>query len=155
MTSPNFYDHLDTPLGKVEITTNDQAVLAINFVDNVRNARPNTLTECAKQQLQDYFAGHLEKFDLPMQAQGTNFQKQVWQSLTTIGYGQTCSYSDIANKIGNPKAVRAVGSANGKNPLTIVVPCHRIIGANGTLTGYASGVERKAWLLNHESNSLF
>lgn len=149
-----FCDHLDTPLGKMEISANSRAVMAIHFVEQVRKVNSNALTDIAKCQLLDYFAGDLEKFDLPMDPQGTDFQKQVWQSLTTIGYGQTCSYSDIANKIENPKAVRAVGSANGKNPMTIVVPCHRVIGADGSLTGYASGVDRKAWLLNHESNSL-
>ncbi|MFT5137601.1 MAG: methylated-DNA-[protein]-cysteine S-methyltransferase [Arenicella sp.] len=155
VTETIFYDHLDTPLGNMEISANSSAVLAILFVDEVRKANSNLLTDLAKGQLLSYFKGDLEKFDIPMDAKGTDFQKQVWQSLTTIGYGQTCSYSDIANKIENPKAVRAVGSANGKNPMTIVVPCHRVIGANGSLTGYASGVDRKAWLLNHESNSLF
>lgn len=155
MTETIFYDHFDTPLGKLEISANSSAVLAILFVDEVRKANSGPLTDLAKGQLLAYFKGDLEKFDIPMDAKGTDFQKQVWQSLTTIGYGQTCSYSDIANKIENPKAVRAVGSANAKNPMTIVVPCHRVIGANGSLTGYASGVDRKAWLLNHESNSLF
>jgi methylated-DNA-[protein]-cysteine S-methyltransferase len=155
VTETIFYDHLDTPLGNIEISANSRAVLTILFVDRVRKANSNTLTDLAKGQLLAYFNGDLEKFSIPMDAQGTAFQKQVWQSLTTIAYGQTCSYSDIANKIENPKAVRAVGSANGKNPMTIVVPCHRVIGANGSLAGYASGVDRKAWLLNHESNSLF
>jgi methylated-DNA-[protein]-cysteine S-methyltransferase len=155
VTETIFYDHFDTPLGNMEISANSIAVLAILFVDVVRKANANPLTDLAKGQLLSYFKGDLEKFDIPMDAQGTDFQKQVWRSLTTIGYGKTCSYSDIANKIENPKAVRAVGSANGKNPMTIVVPCHRVIGANGSLTGYASGVDRKAWLLNHESNSLF
>ncbi|MCL4125220.1 UNVERIFIED_CONTAM: hypothetical protein GTU68_003067 [Idotea baltica] len=90
-----------------------------------------------------------------MQPVGTDFQRTVWQALTSIPYGQTGSYADIAALVNNPKAVRAVGTANGKNPMTIVVPCHRIIGSDGSLTGYASGVERKAWLLNHEANTLF
>lgn len=155
MTITIFYDHLDTPLGKMQITANHQAVQAIHFVDNVHQVNTNAMTDLAKQQLRDYFSGDLEAFDMPMDPRGTVFQKQVWRALSTINYGETCSYSDIADRINNPKAVRAVGSANGKNPMTIVVPCHRVIGANGTLTGYASGVERKAWLLNHESNSLF
>jgi len=153
--SNKYFDHVDTPLGKMEITANDSAVLAIHFVETTKTKRVNDLTELAKNQLLQYYAGDLEAFDMPMSPQGTEFQQQVWKALTSVGFGETCSYSDIADKINNPKAVRAVGSANGKNPMTIVVPCHRIIGSNGSLTGYASGVERKAWLLNHESNTLF
>jgi len=155
MNKSLYTDHINTPLGDMEIACNENAVLAINFVDQVSKTRSNSITQIAKQQLLAYFAGTLETFDLPMQPSGTDFQKAVWQALTTIDYGQTASYADIANKISNPKAVRAVGAANGKNPMTIVVPCHRIIGADGSLTGYASGVERKAWLLNHEANTLF
>lgn len=150
-----YYDNFDTPLGKMEITANTEAVEAIHFVDQLQAVNTNAITELVKSQMLAYFAGTLEQFDLPMAPQGTDFQKQVWQALTQVDYGKTCSYSDIANKIENPKAVRAVGSANGKNPLTIVVPCHRIIGSNGALTGYASGVDRKAWLLNHEAQTLF
>jgi len=150
-----FHDHFKTPLGLMEITANDQAVLSIYFVDQIKSVNANSLTDLAKAQMQKYYAAELEKFDMPMEPVGTEFQKSVWQALTTVDYGKTCSYADIANKINNPKAVRAVGSANGKNPMTIVVPCHRIIGSNGSLTGYASGVDRKAWLLNHETPSLF
>jgi methylated-DNA-[protein]-cysteine S-methyltransferase len=145
-----FYDHYDTPLGKMEITASESAVLAIHFVDKVRAPQANAITDITKHQMLQYFNGERSSFDLPTAAQGTDFQKQVWQALTTVTYGNTCSYGDIANKINNPKAVRAVGSANGKNPLTIVVPCHRVIGSNGSLTGYASGIDRKAWLLEHE-----
>lgn len=155
MTSTLYYDFLDTPLGKMEIIAKHNAVKSILFVEEVLARQVNSVTDRAKLQLQQYFLGELEKFDLPMQPDGTQFQQQVWQSLSTVAYGKTCSYSDIANSIDNPKAVRAVGSANGKNPLTIVVPCHRVIGSNGTLTGYAGGVERKAWLLNHEGDTLF
>lgn len=97
-----------------------------------------------------YFAKELTQFELPLCASGTLFQQQVWQALTTVPYGKTASYGDIAKAINNPKGVRAVGLANGKNPLGIIVPCHRIIGANGTLTGYAGGLDKKAWLLAHE-----
>ena len=151
----NYYDHFETPLGKMEITANDQAVLSIHFVDKTKTVYANSLTDLAKTQMLQYYAGELEKFDMPMQPKGTEFQQKVWRALTAVDFGKTCSYADIANKINNPKAVRAVGSANGKNPMTIVVPCHRIIGSNGSLTGYASGVDRKAWLLNHEAPSLF
>lgn len=150
-----YYDHYDTPLGKMEVTANESGVNAIHFVDKVRPKNGNTITERVKQQMLEYFAGEREVFDLPLDAQGTDFQRRVWRALTTVEYGKTCSYGDIANKIDNPKGVRAVGLANGKNPLTIVVPCHRVIGANGSLTGYASGVDKKAWLLRHEGLSLF
>jgi len=150
-----YYDNFETPLGLMEITANDQAVLSIHFVDQTETVNANAMTDLAKTQMQQYYTGDLEKFNMPMEPEGTEFQKTVWQALITVDYGKTCSYSDIANKIDNPKAVRAVGSANGKNPMTIVVPCHRIIGSNGSLTGYASGVDRKAWLLNHEAPSLF
>lgn len=103
-----------------------------------------------KQQLTAYFAGTLTAFDLPIQMQGTVFQQRVWESLKTIPYGATMSYGELAQQIRQPKASRAVGLANGRNPVSIVVPCHRVIGANGKLTGYGGGIERKQWLLNHE-----
>ncbi len=103
-----------------------------------------------KQQLSAYFAGTLTEFDLPLQMQGTVFQQCIWETLRTIPYGTTLSYGELAQQIGQPKASRAVGSANGRNPMSIIVPCHRVIGANGKLTGYGGGIERKQWLLNHE-----
>ncbi len=150
-----YIDSFISPLGAMEIIATDTAIRSIHFVERPQAKQPNDVTALAKQQLLEYFDGSRKRFDLPLGAHGTAFQKQVWQALTSIDYGLTCSYADIANKINNPKAVRAVGAANGKNPLTIVVPCHRVIGANGSLTGYASGTERKAWLLNHETPSLF
>lgn len=104
----------------------------------------------AREQLVAYFNGSLTQFDLPLQIQGTDFQQRVWQALKTIPYGTTVSYGELAQQMGQPKASRAVGLANGRNPLAIVVPCHRVIGANGKLTGYGGGLERKQWLLNHE-----
>jgi len=150
-----YYDSFDTPLGLMEVTATEQAVKSIYFVEQTQPQRANDITASTKQQLGEYFDGARDTFDLPLDADGTDFQKTVWRALTAIPSGQTCTYGDIAKKIGNPKGVRAVGLANGRNPMTIVVPCHRVIGANGKLTGYASGVERKAWLLNHESDSLF
>lgn len=150
-----YIDHFSTPLGLMEIEANTDAVLSIHFVERTRDVNSNAITELAKQQLLAYFAGDLEDFELPLAPAGTEFQHEVWNALRGIEFGHTCSYADIANKIDRPKAVRAVGAANGKNPLTIVVPCHRVIGSNGSLTGYASGTERKAWLLNHESPGLF
>lgn len=151
----NFIENLNTPLGVMEVQASDIAVMSIYFVDQEQPENPNKITSQAKQQLIEYFSGDREQFNLPLSAKGTDFQQTVWKALSTIDFGKTCSYSDIANQINNPKAVRAVGAANGKNPLTIVVPCHRVIGSNGTLTGYASGTERKQWLLNHEADTLF
>ena len=103
-----------------------------------------------EQQLNEYFAGERTRFELELDFTGTAFQKEVWAALLEIPFGETRSYSDIARCIGRPKAVRAVGAANGRNPLPIVLPCHRVIGRNGTMTGYAGGVQRKEWLLRHE-----
>jgi methylated-DNA-[protein]-cysteine S-methyltransferase len=103
------------------------------------------------EQLKEYLANQRRHFSVTLAATGTDFQKKVWQALTEIPFGEVCSYQELANAIDNPKAVRAVGMANGKNPISIIVPCHRVIGKNGTLTGYAGGVERKQWLLEHES----
>ena len=105
-----------------------------------------------KQQLTAYFAGSLTKFDLPLKMQGTIFQQRIWEALKTIPYGTTMSYGELAQQIGQPNASRAVGLANGRNPVSIIVPCHRVIGANGKLTGYGGGIERKQWLLKHEDD---
>lgn len=107
----------------------------------------------ATDQLSAYFAGELTQFDLPLAPQGTPFQQRVWAALGTIPYGSTLSYGALAQRLGQPQAARAVGLANGRNPLSIVVPCHRVIGAKGQLTGYSGGVERKRWLLAHEQTT--
>ena len=154
-----YSDHFHTPLGLMEVIATSVAIKSIHFIETAKEpvqAQPanNAITVLAKDQLNEYFAGTRTVFDLPLDADGTDFQKTVWKALTSIPSGQTCSYGDIAKQIGNPKGMRAVGLANAKNPITIVVPCHRVIGANGKLTGYASGTDRKAWLLNHERDSL-
>ena len=115
-----------------------------------REHASNPVLRRAIDQLQAYFAGELRDFDLPLDMQGTGFQKRVWAELLAIPYGKTCSYRDIANSIGAPKAVRAVGAANGRNPVPIVVPCHRVIGADGSLTGYGGGLPLKRFLLDLE-----
>ena len=147
-----------TPIGQLKVTANDSEVLAIAFIDpdepNTNNPTgSNAIVEQALAQLSQYFAKQRQQFDLPLGAKSTEFRQQVWQSLCDIDYGETASYSDIAHAIDNPKAVRAVGAANGANPIAIVVPCHRVIGKNGTLTGYAGGLNRKQWLLEFEQNS--
>ncbi|MBC3766560.1 methylated-DNA--[protein]-cysteine S-methyltransferase [Neptunicella marina] len=144
-------DFLQTPIGKLEIKASETGVHSILFVDSQpEKVSPSNLTDEACRQLNEYFNGKRRTFDLPLAAKGTDFQQRVWQALSTIPFGDTVSYAYIANAIGKPAAARAVGAANGKNPLSIVVPCHRIIGANGNLTGYAGGLERKAYLLNLE-----
>ncbi len=143
-------DYLSTPLGLLKITASQKGVRSVVFVEQASVSEPNKLTDAVADQLTHYFEGSLTQFDLPLEPQGTTFQQQVWQQLNAIDYGKVCSYRDIATAINNPKSVRAVGAANGKNPISIIVPCHRVIGANGALTGYAGGLERKAWLLRHE-----
>ncbi len=147
-----FYDHLASPIGLIEITASSTGVQSVYFVDKIENPdNSNQWSQQCKRELQAYFSAQLQHFSVPLDQNGTDFQKQVWEALLTVEYGKTASYLEIAQKINNPKAIRAVGSANGKNPLSIIVPCHRIIGSNGTLTGYAGGLERKSWLLQHES----
>jgi methylated-DNA-[protein]-cysteine S-methyltransferase len=146
-----------SPIGVLEIIGTEEAICSILFSEqdapvNLLNAEtPNSLSECYHQ-LDQYFKGERRTFTFPYRFEGTDFQKKVWNALTQVPYGQTDSYKNLAIAIGNEKAVRALGSANGKNQLSIVIPCHRIIGANGKLVGYAGGLWRKEWLLQHEKN---
>ncbi|ATP42260.1 cysteine methyltransferase [Solibacillus sp. R5-41] len=146
---------VSSPLGMVEITSTENAITAVLFVDREETIHeqtsetPTVLKDCYEQLIQ-YFNGERTKFTVPYEMYGTDFQKSVWTALTTVPFAKTESYKDIAIKVGNEKAVRAVGTTNGKNPISIIVPCHRIIGANGKLTGYAGGLWRKEWLLMHE-----
>ena len=143
--------YLDTPIGLLQICADAQHITQVDFVSQRQfEERTSPLCLRAKQQLQEYFDGQRHDFDLPLRLSGTAFQNSVWQQLGKIGYGETCSYGDIANRLENPKAVRAVGAANGKNKIAIIIPCHRVIGANGTLTGYAGGLDRKSFLLSLE-----
>ncbi|MEP1447337.1 MAG: methylated-DNA--[protein]-cysteine S-methyltransferase [Paraglaciecola sp.] len=144
----HFIEYLDSEFGTLQICADHKGLTSISFVkSNAKTTNYNKFTKQAVTQLQEYFAGTRTLFDLSLNPKGTKFQHQVWQQLRSIEYGQTCSYADIAKGINNPKAVRAVGAANGRNPLTIVVPCHRVIGSNGKLTGYAWGTPIKAGLL--------
>jgi len=145
-----FYDTLASPIGTVTIEADDDHILQIMFDQDDVEIHPNAWTEQCKVQLQDYFRGKRTEFDLPVKFQGTAFQEQVWQALLDVPFGETATYGQQAEKISNPKAVRAVGAANGKNKLNIVVPCHRIVGSDGSLTGYGGGIDRKKWLLQHE-----
>ncbi|MBE1300862.1 MAG: methylated-DNA--[protein]-cysteine S-methyltransferase [Alteromonadaceae bacterium] len=143
---------VESKAGLIKITADNIGINEIAFVEQP-NVEPheNGIVEQAKSQLSDYLARKRQQFDLPLNPRGTDFQKQVWRLLVDIPFGNTASYQDIALKLGDKNKVRAVGGANGKNPIAIVVPCHRVIGKNGTLTGYAGGLERKAFLLDIEN----
>ncbi|GAA1369336.1 methylated-DNA--[protein]-cysteine S-methyltransferase [Peribacillus frigoritolerans] len=147
----------ESPIGVIEISGTNDAISSIMFAERdikiniMQEHTPQVLAECFSQ-LDEYFKGERREFTFPYTLEGTNFQKNVWNALTGILYANTGSYKDIAVSIGNEKAIRAVGSANGRNKLSIVIPCHRIIGSNGKLTGYAGGLWRKEWLLQHERN---
>ncbi len=146
-----YTDYPNTPIGVITIQASTQGISRVDFsVPEDGPVHRSELTDRCKQQLKEYFAGKRRVFDLPLDQQGTPFQRTVWDCLVQIPFGQVVSYADIADRADNRKAVRAVGAANGRNPIGIIVPCHRVIGSNGTLTGYAGGVERKAWLLTHE-----
>ena len=150
-----FVDYFSSPLGLLLIEADERAVHRIHFdAERQTPARSNAMTRLCRQQLREYFSGDRRDFDLPLDPAGTPFQQQVWGQLRAIGFGATDSYAAIAARVGRPRAVRAVGAANGANPLAIVVPCHRVIGSSGKLTGYAGGLERKAWLLRHEGARL-
>ena len=145
-----------SPIGWIEIQASHSAVTSVVFCDERRDVLQNDskiLKECVCQ-LDAYFGGRRMVFDVPVFQEGTEFQKTVWNALMDIPFGQTVSYADIARTLNNPQSVRAVGAANGQNKLWIIVPCHRVIGSNGSLTGYAGGIERKKWLLAHEAKVL-
>jgi methylated-DNA-[protein]-cysteine S-methyltransferase len=155
----NSFTYIDSPIGRLLLSTDGHALTGL-YMD-VPSGPPRAIDEwvCdaaagplpqAARQLEEYFRGARREFDLPIRMQGTEFQRRAWRSLIEIPYGQTRSYGEQAKCIGNPKASRAVGLANGRNPIAIVVPCHRVIGADGSLTGFGGGLERKRWLLAHE-----
>lgn len=154
----NTYCYVDSPIGRLLLTSDGTALTGL-FMEPSRKAQSTegwtqdaTIKPLAAavRQLEEYFAGARREFDLPLRLEGSPFQKRVWRELTEIPYGVTWSYGQLAKRIGNPNASRAVGLANGRNPISILVPCHRVIGADGTLTGYGGGLERKRWLLAHE-----
>src|SRR6266513_1888805 len=154
------YRTMKSPVGRLKLVASERGLAAILWEnDDPKRVRLAPLMEDknhpvlleAERQLNDYFAGKLKKFSLKFDFAGTEFQKKVWRALAAIPFGETRSYGDIAKQIGRPKAVRAVGAANGRNPLSIMLPCHRVIGSNGKLTGFAGGLETKAFLLKTES----
>ncbi|WP_274308800.1 methylated-DNA--[protein]-cysteine S-methyltransferase [Solibacillus daqui] len=148
----------ESPIGVIEIIGNNETISSILFSEKEKKVNlllaetPPVLEECYNQ-LDEYFKGDRREFSFPYLLIGTDFQKKVWEALTEVPYAKTGSYKDIAVSLRNEKAIRAVGNANGKNKLSIVIPCHRVIGSNGKLTGYAGGLWRKEWLLQHEKSS--
>ena len=145
--------YLKCPVGLLEIKGNQNGLSSILFMDSEENSAtlvPEVLRP-AVEQLKEYFDKKRSEFDLLLAPNGTQFQKKVWEKLRTIPYGKTTSYQKMANELGDPKVIRAAASANGKNPIAIIIPCHRVIGSDGSLTGYAGGLHRKKWLLEHES----
>ena len=159
---------VDSPLGPIRIRVSGGVLTALEFVEDGGESAPlhgrdwtsagesdqdsdgRGILDQATLQLAEYLQGTRTDFDLPLEPEGTEFQRKVWAELQRISYGTTISYGELARRIGQPTASRAVGLANGRNPIAILIPCHRVIGADGSLTGYASGVERKKWLLNRE-----
>jgi methylated-DNA-[protein]-cysteine S-methyltransferase len=157
MNAKIYITEFPSPIGLIQLRGTDRALTGV-FMEKHRHepARPEDAIQDpaplreAQRELEEYFAGERRDFSIPLAATGTPFQMQVWEALRAIPYGETISYGELARRIGNPKAVRAVGLANGRNPISIIVPCHRVIGANGTLTGYGGGLERKRFLLAFE-----
>lgn len=145
--------YINSPLGVTKIEGDVDGIMSIsvlNSKEKLTDIIPEVLQDCVYQ-LNEYFEGKRQTFSLKLNPQGTDFQQKVWDALQTIPYGTTTTYLKLSQQLGDVKAIRAVANANGKNPLWIVIPCHRVIGSNGSLTGYAGGLHRKQWLLEHES----
>ncbi len=166
-----YYEFFNSPLGKILLVASDEYLLYLDFLDDdcdlnfeveevsILFSTPldmfaNSIILQTKDELDKYFKGKLKNFTVPTKTFGTTFQKQAWEELCKIPYGETISYKEQAIRLNNPKAMRAVGGANGKNKIGVIIPCHRVIGANKELTGFASGVWRKKWLLEHEEKYL-
>jgi len=148
---------LPSPLGELHVVASDDAIVGVYWPGHkgapvivAKDGRAHPVLDEASRQIQAYFAGERELFSLPLDLQGSTFQREVWALLADIPFGETRSYAELARALGRPQAARAVGAANAKNPISIIVPCHRVIAGNGDLTGYAGGVATKRWLLSHE-----
>lgn len=144
---------IETPIGNIEIIGDENGISSVKALDiktETSTIIPSDLFDCVTQ-LKAYFNKELKVFNLKLNPEGTSFQKSVWKQLQTTSFGKTLSYSELSKQIGDIKAIRAVANANSKNPIWIIIPCHRVIGSDGSLTGYAGGLHKKQWLLNHES----
>ncbi len=155
MSESMFYSKIESPIGELLLTADTRGITGLYMntkakLPDERSRRDDAVFHEAKHQMDAYFAGRLKVFDLPIVFTGTPFQNDVWRALCDIPFGETLSYGGLARRVGRPSASRAVGAANGRNPISIVVPCHRVIGADGSLTGYGGGMDRKRWLLQHE-----
>jgi methylated-DNA-[protein]-cysteine S-methyltransferase len=147
----SFKTYLNAGQRIIQILANDSAIKEVRFVHHVEKEIPNPLLKEAAKQLTSYFKSDLKQFDLPLEPDGTAFQQKVWKLLQKIPYGKTWTYASLAEKLGDPKTIRAAANANGKNPIPILIPCHRVIGTDGSLTGYSGGLENKKWLLTLEN----
>ena len=158
MQSDSLYDTriIETPIGKMIATANEKAITSLDFTNEILESTPadNPLLMRLEEELYEYFEGKRETFSLPLSPSGTLFQKEVWQVLCTIPYGETVSYAAEAKLCGNPKAVRAVANANGRNPIAILIPCHRVIATEGGIGGYSGGIEKKKFLLELEKKKI-
>ena len=159
MSNQTYYTFVDSPVGRILLVSDGVNLTGLNFETEKRPIKiesewvqDDVPFATAIAQIQAYFAGELHEFDLPLQPDGTLFQRQVWQQLLAIPYGETISYGELAKRLGKPTAARAVGMANGANPIPLVIPCHRVIGSNGRLTGYGGGLPLKESLLTHEQS---
>ncbi|MGQ0713594.1 MAG: methylated-DNA--[protein]-cysteine S-methyltransferase [Gemmatimonadaceae bacterium] len=153
--------YIASPIGTIALTSNGHALTSLSLIDtdraddaDIAGGEDDAVLSTAREQMAAYFDMRLQRFDLPLDPHGTDFQRRVWDALRRIPFGETISYAELARRVENPKAMRAVGAANGRNPLMIIVPCHRVIGADGSLTGFGAGIDRKRWLLEHEASVL-
>lgn len=145
--------YINSPLGTIEIKGNKEGIASVQFLDSEENETKDiseNLQSC-RNQLMEYFEEKRTHFDLTLNPKGTDFQKRVWNKLLEIPFNTSVSYQEMANRLGDPKVIRSAASANGKNPIAVIIPCHRVIGSDGSLTGYAGGLHRKKWLLAHEN----
>lgn len=153
-----YYNYINSPLGEIELCSDDQGLVSVLFVSTFKRnlvkheIKTQPLLAEVENQLNAYFNNSLNRFDLPLSFIGTDFQQRVWKELTQIPFGKTVTYLELAKRLGDEKCIRAAASANGKNPISIIVPCHRVIGSNGQLVGYSGNIERKSFLLNHEGS---
>ncbi len=162
MTTILYRTVMDSPVGELTLVASDDGLRAVlwprddpkranvAFTDDTVDGADHPVLAAARAQLDEYFAGDRRDFDVPLDPVGTEFQQDAWTALRTIPYGETATYGEQAARIGRPTAVRAIGAANGRNPISVIVPCHRVIGATGELTGFAAGLDAKRWLLDHE-----